>query len=81
MKYLIATIILCFSLALGWFVSAKYLEPVILKMFNPGTHEEYLDIWFAMFATIELVVLSGYIVYVYKVYKANKHLTISSSGR
>lgn len=81
MKYLLATIILIISLALGWFFSAKYLEPVILKIFNPGTHEEYLDIWFAVFATIELVVLSGYIVYVYNVYKTSKHLTKSSSGR
>lgn len=79
-KYLLATIILFVYLALGWFVSAKYLDPVILKIFNPDTHEEYLDIWFALFATIELVVLSGYVVYVFNVYMTNKHLTKSSSG-
>lgn len=80
-KYLIATIVLFFSLVLGWFASAKYLEPVIFKVFNPETHEEYIDNWFAMFATIELIVLSVYMVYVYKVYKGNKHLSKSSSGR
>ncbi|ETD72850.1 hypothetical protein V757_01815 [Pelistega indica] len=80
-KYLTATIILLFSLALGWLVSAKYLEPVILKAFNPETHEKYLDIWFTVFVLIELAILSGYTLYIYRVYMSNKHLTKSSSGR
>lgn len=74
MKYLIATIILFFSLFIGWFVSAKYLESVILKIFNPETHDKYLDIWFSMFALIELVIILGYMVYVYRVNKSNKYL-------
>jgi len=80
-KYLTATIVLLFSLALGWLVSAKYLEPVILKAFNPDTHEKYLDIWFTVFVLIEMVILAGYALYIYRVYKSNKHLTKSSSGR
>jgi hypothetical protein len=80
-KYLMATIILFISLFVGWFSSVKYLEPLILKMFNPASHEKYLDIWFSMFALIELVIFFVYMVYVYKVHKLNKHLTKSSSGR
>jgi hypothetical protein len=83
-KYIIATIILVLSLALGWFISAKYLDSLILKVlkvFNPETHEKYLDIWFIMFAIIELIVVFGYLVYVYKIYNGNKRLTKSSSGR
>lgn len=73
-KYLTATIILLFSLALSWLVSAKYLEPVILKAFNPETHEKYLDIWFTVFVLIELAILLGYALYIYRVYMSNKHL-------
>lgn len=80
-KYLIATIILGLLLFMGWLSSAKYLEPVILNVFNPESHEKYLDIWFLIFVSIELIFVVGYIVYVYRVYKSNKHLTKSSSGR
>lgn len=81
MKYLIATIALAISLAFGWLVSAKYLEPVILRFFNPESHERYLDIWFTIFVLIELVVFLTYLIYVDKLYQANKHLTKRSSGR
>ncbi len=81
MKYLIATIILVFSLFIGWFTSAKYLEPVILSLFSPETHDKYLDIWFSIFVAIELIIILIYMTYVYKVHKSNKHLTKSSSGR
>lgn len=81
MKYLIATIILGFSLALGWFVSTKHLKPVILWAFNPASHEKYLDIWFSIFALIELAVVLAYLVYVYKIYKSNNHLIKSSNRR
>lgn len=74
MKYLIATIVLFISLFLGWFASAKYLEPVILKMFNPVSHDKYLDIWFSMFVLIELVIVVVYVVYVYRVHKLKKVL-------
>jgi cytochrome bd-type quinol oxidase subunit 2 len=80
-KYLIATVALVFSLVLGWFVSAKYLEPLILSVFNPESHEKYLDIWFVVFVSIELVVVLMYTVYIYTVYKNKMHLTKSSSGR
>lgn len=80
-KYLIATMILFASLFVGWFVSAKYLEPVILKVFNPESHDKYLDIWFSMFVFIELAIIFVYMVYAYKLHKRNKHLTKSSSGR
>lgn len=81
MKYLIATIILVLSLFIGWFTSAKYLEPVILSLFSPETHDKYWDIWFSIFVAIELIIILVYMTYVYKVYKSNKHLTKSSSGR
>lgn len=74
-KYLIATIFLVFSLVLGWFVSAKYLEPIILSVFNPESHEKYLDIWFVVFVSIELVVFFTYTAYIYTIYKNKKHLT------
>lgn len=72
-KYLVAIVILFLSTALAWVVSAKYLEPMILRVFNPGTYEKYLDIWFSTFVFIELVVLLGYLIYVCKVHKANKN--------
>ncbi len=80
MKYLKSTIILLIQLVLGWFVSAKYLEPVILKVFDLDTHEKYLDIWFVIFATIELIAIFVYVFYIHKVYKTNKHLIKSPSG-
>lgn len=81
MKYLIATMILFASLFVGWFVSTKYLESVILRVFNPESHDKYLDIWFSMFVFIELAIIFVYVVYAYKLHKHNKHLTKSSSGR
>jgi divalent metal cation (Fe/Co/Zn/Cd) transporter len=80
-KYLMATIILVFSLFIGWFASAKYLEPVILSLFSPETHDKYLDIWFSIFAAIELIIILAYMTYVYKVHKSNRHLTKNSGGR
>ena len=80
-KYLIATIILVFSLFIGWFTSAKYLEPVILSLFNPETHDKYLDIWLSIFFVIEILIIFIYLTYVYKVHKSNKHLPKISSER
>lgn len=78
-KYLIATITLFISLLAGWFVSAKYLEPVIFKFFTPETHDKYLDIWFLIFVLVELIIVMVYIVYVYKTYKSQHHLTKPSN--
>lgn len=75
MKYLAATAILFFSLFLGWFFSAKYLEPILLKIIKPATHETYLDIWFSSFIFIELMIALIYLLYIYKTYKAAKNLT------
>ncbi len=80
-RYLIATSALIFSLVLGWFVSAKYLEPIILRVFNPESHEKYLDIWFVVFTSIEFMIFLTYTAYIYTVYKNKKHLTKSSSER
>lgn len=79
MKYFIATIILFFAMFLGWFFSAKYLEPIILHVFTPQTHDKYLDIWFLMFTLMEVVIVIVYAIYVYKIYKSTNHLTKSSS--
>lgn len=75
MKYLMATTILFFSLFLGWFFSAKYLEPILLRIFKPATHETYLDIWFSSFVLIELIISLTYFFYIYKTYKSDKQLT------
>ncbi len=74
-KYLMATTILFFAMFSGWFFSAKYLEPVILKVFTPETHDRYLDIWFSIFTLIEMVIVIIYVAYVYKIYKSKNHLT------
>lgn len=71
-KYLMATAVLFFSLFIGWFASAKYLEPLILKVFNPQTHDTYLDIWFSFFVLIELTIVFGYMFYMYKMHKLRK---------
>ena len=70
MKYLVATVVLVFSLVLGWFFSARYLESMILEFFDPGSHEEYIDIWFSFFVSIELFFVLIFFFYIYKVYKS-----------
>lgn len=70
MKYLVATGLLVFALWLGWFISARYLDPLIFMLFTPDSHDSYLNIWFAMFAAIELVILLIYLTFVYRLYRA-----------
>ena len=81
MKYMFATILLVLSLFFGWAFSAKYLEALILNIFNPESHEHYLDIWFSIFVSIEIIFVFLYMVYIYRAYRTSKHLTKSSSGR
>jgi len=71
-KYLLATIALVIALFLGWLLSAKLLEPLILKVFDPNTHEKYLDIWFSLFVFIELLITIGYAAYLYKTHKSGQ---------
>ena len=78
-KYLVATIILFFAMFSGWLFSAKYLEPVILRVFAPETHDRYLDIWFSIFTIIEILIVIIYAVYVYKTYKSKTNLTKPSN--
>jgi hypothetical protein len=73
-KYLIATILLFFSLFMGWLISARYLEPVILKVFTPKTHEEHLDIWFLAFVLRETLIILGYVTYAYRTYKSKNKI-------
>lgn len=54
---------------MGWLVSAKYLDPILLSIFGLDTHERYLNVWFSIFVSIELTILLIYIVYMYKTYK------------
>lgn len=77
MKYLPPTIVLFISLFLGWLASVKYLEPLILNVLNPESHDKYMDIWFSMFVSIELLIVLVYVMYVYTLYKFNEHLTKS----
>ncbi len=80
-KYMVATAVLLVSLFLGWFLSAKYLEPLIFNLFSPENHEEYLDYWFPSFLAIELSIVLVYVFVVYKIHNSARHLTKSSSGR
>ena len=69
-KYLMATVVLFIAVFVGWFFSAKYLDPLIGHVLNPESHDKHMDIWFSMFVLIELVILFVYAAYVYKLYKS-----------
>lgn len=74
MKFVLVTIILLMSMFAGWFVAAKYFEPIIFRFFAPETHDDYLEIWFVLFASIELAMVAVYGGVIYRIYRSTKLL-------
>lgn len=74
-KFIFFTLLLAILLFLGWYLSAAYLEPVILKIFKPENHEDYLDYWFATFMAVEVLIIAIYCAFIFKsYYSKKKHL-------
>ena len=71
MKYLKLITTMAFSLFLGWYISAKLLNDIIIYLINPESHEVMLEIWFYSFATIEAAILLILSIAFHKKYKSN----------
>jgi hypothetical protein len=71
MKYLKLITMMLFSLFLCWYLSANFLNDIIIYFINPESHEVLLDIWFYIFATIEAVILLTFTIALYKEYKSS----------
>ena len=69
MKYLKLVTMMVFSLYLGWYLSANFLNDIIMYFINPESHEVLLDIWFYTFATIEAAILLTFTIALHKEYK------------
>ncbi len=74
MKYIISTSLLLIFMFLGWVASAKYLGSIILLLFDPKSHDTYLTIWFAIFASFESAFVMVYMVYIYHICTKKKHV-------
>ncbi len=74
MKFAILTCIFSVLLFLGWYFSAAHLEPIIHKVFNPSSHEIYMDYWFTTFVSIEAVIVLAYILVFIKMARAKKKI-------
>lgn len=71
MKYLKLVLMMILSLLLGWYLSANFLNDIIMYFINPESHEVLLDIWLYTFATIEAAILLTFTIALHKEYKSS----------
>ena len=74
MRYALLIVFFVASLFLGWYISATFLDDIIMRVFQPQTHEYHIDIWFSVFIFIEVLIslLFGFLFY--KKYRAKNHI-------
>ena len=55
--YFLASITISFFTI--WYLCASFLNQLILILFNPASHEDLMNYWFAIFIILEIISVSA----------------------